>query len=593
MTTGISEALLPGYRVDPESGAWVSLPWPDDPDEKAAIVASSLGPALIDWAEWRGVDEHGDPVPGLTNYQTGERWRFTPGQKRFIILWWQVDADGRLVYRRGVKRGAKGTGKDPFGGALADIELCGPVELYDWDDRTGRPIGRRRGMPLVQVTSNSEAQSKDLLRVANALWGREAREFYGLDCGDTRTVVRATGGRFEVNTFAEASSEGDPVTASFINESHHMTTDEGRRAAAVARRNVAKSPTHIQARLLELTNAHTMGRESVAERSMKAWQKQLAPTFKGRRDFLYDSIEAPPDADIMTRSGRLRALGAAYSDAPWAPLERLADEMTDDDLTVADMVRFYLNGLGVAEDSWVDPGLFAMLAADKAYDRGDNLAMFLDCSKSEDATALMACRLSDLHVSTLGCWQRPKGWDRDRYGKWLAPRDEVDVMVRSMFRDRRVAWFGVDPSPARDDDESSYWLPTIDGWHRDFRDKLPVWATPGVKGHSVLFDMRLSVPGGVDRNRLFTLTAGQVEHWIDEEGLGFTHDGDPRLVDHVSNAKRRPNAWGTSLGKVSRDSTEKVDLAVAMVGAIMGARLALNSGKVKLASTGYAPRRIY
>ena len=35
MTTATSELLLPGYRVDAASGAWVTLPWPDDPDEKA------------------------------------------------------------------------------------------------------------------------------------------------------------------------------------------------------------------------------------------------------------------------------------------------------------------------------------------------------------------------------------------------------------------------------------------------------------------------------------------------------------------------------------------------------------------------------
>jgi hypothetical protein len=47
---------------------------------------------------------------------------------------------------------------------------------------------------------------------------------------------------------------------------------------------------------------------------------------------------------------------------------------------------------------------------------------------------------------------------------------------------------------------------------------------------------------------------------------------------HVHNARRRPNKWGVSLGKVNRDSRKLVDLAVCMVGARMGRRLALNSG---------------
>ena len=109
-TTATSEAL-PGYRVDPVSGAWLTIPWPSDPIDKETLIASSLGPQIIDWAEWR-TDE-----PGLTDYLTGKPWRFTPGQQRFLILWYAYDERGRWLYRSGVKRGAKGTGKDPFGAA--------------------------------------------------------------------------------------------------------------------------------------------------------------------------------------------------------------------------------------------------------------------------------------------------------------------------------------------------------------------------------------------------------------------------------------------------------------------------------------------
>jgi hypothetical protein len=581
MTTAASDLLLPGYRIDHESGAWCTIPWPTDPDEKMAILRSSLGPALVDWAEWR-TDE-----PGLTHYQTGRPWKFTDGQKRFIFLWYWLSDDGRFVYRRGVKRGAKGTGKDPFAGAFADMELCGPVELYDWDDKTGRPIGRRRGMPLVQIASNSEAQSKDLLRVANALWSQAAREYYNIDTGETRTALRDTFGRIEINTFAEASNEGDPVTCSLLNETHHMTTDEGHRVARQARRNVAKSPASIQARSIEFTNAHRSGAESVAEKSFKAWQMQQARGYRGKRDILYDSVEAPPNTDILTEAGRMAGLRAAYSDAPWSDLERLSDEMLDADTPVADTIRYYLNGLAAEEDSWVDPGYFDALAdASRSLVKGDQIAMFLDCSKSEDATALVACRLRDMFVSELGCWSRPKGWDERNDGRWQVPRADVDGKVRQAKAEYRVEWFGVDPGPAKDDDNeiALYWADLISGWARDFRDSLKVWATPGAKGSPVLFDMRLSTPGGTQRNYQFTKAAELVQSWINEEreSAPFRWDGSPTLRQHVHAAKNRPNQWGCSLGKVSRDSTKLVDLAVAMVGAVMGAKDALGSGKVRI-----------
>jgi hypothetical protein len=215
--------------------------------------------------------------------------------------------------------------------------------------------------------------------------------------------------------------------------------------------------------------------------------------------------------------------------------------------------------------------------------------MFLDCSKSGDATGLVGCRLSDGHVFTIGKWERPRG----KAGEgWLAPRDQVDGSVRYAFEQYKVVWFGVDPSPAKDDDtEALYWMPTIDGWHRDFGKKLKVWATGGVKiGHSVLFDMRIKTPGGIARNAQFTQAAMQTAQDVDEHGT-LSWDGDSRLQTHTHQAKRRTNPWGVSLGKVTRDSDKHIDLAVCMVGARMGRRIVLNSGKVRRrtgASTGRA-----
>lgn len=569
-TTATSE-VLPGYRVDPVTGAWLTIPWPITAEEKDLVIASSLGPGIIDWAEWR-TDE-----PGLTDYLTGHPWRFTPGQKRFLILWYAYDARGRWLYRSGVKRGAKGTGKDPFGAALCDIELVGRSQLV-LNEATGLYEGMRHTMPLVQIASNSEAQSKDMLRIANGLLGREARDYFQVDAGETRTILK-DGGRLEVLTASEKSSEGDPATFIALNESHHMTESSGgHRIAEVARRNVGKSPAALQARLCELTNAHRMGTDSVAERTFNAWQAQVSGHAL-RQDILYDSIEADPATQLHIEDELQAALAAAYSDAPWADLDRLVDEVLDPRTSPGDSIRFYLNGLAAAEDAWVDPRKFDALAdATLTLEPGDQITMFLDCSKSEDATGLIACRLSDGAVFQLGVWQRPHG---ARGKGWLAPREEVDGVVRRSFDLYKVEWFGVDPSPATDDqDETLYWRSLIDNWHRDFSKRLKVWATPGAQGNSVLFDMRMSQRGAVQRNQLFTEVAMLTAQEIDEDS-GFPHDGSPALRTHVHNAKRRPNQWGYSIGKASRDSAQLVDLGVCMVGARMGRGIVLNSGKVR------------
>lgn len=577
----ISEAseLPPGYWVDSETGAWCTIPWPSDPEEKQRIAASSLGPLLIRWAEGRLSDDEFELYgPGLIDYQTGEPWRFSAGQKRYLILWYSYDEDGRFVYRSGVKRGAKGTGKDPFAAAHGNLELAGPSQLVFID---GEWAGVPHRMPLVQIAANSEAQAKDTLRIANAMWSREAREWHGLDCGETRTILKGRG-RFEVLTASEASSEGDPATFIILNESHHMTQmSGGHRLTEVARRNVGKSPSAIQARLCEYTNAHQMGSDSTAERSFEAWQKQVSRRGKNlKQDILYDSIEADPNLDILDPKQLEVALRQAYSDAPWSDLIRLADEVRDPRTSVAESIRYYLNGLAVREDAWIDPRKWDALARPELVvaDR-EAITMFLDCSKSSDATGLVGARLSDGHVFTIGVWQAPKG---GRGKHWLAPRDEVDAKVRETFDRYRVVWFGVDPSPALDDDtEALYWADHIDSWHRDFHRRLPLWATPGANiGHAVKFDMRLSQRGAVERNKAFTEMAELVAKWVDEE-QSITHDGDTALRLHVHQARRRPNQWGVSLGKENRDSKKLVDLAVCMVGAQLGRRLALNNPRVR------------
>ena len=581
-------SLLPGYYRG-DLGELRTLPWPTDPVKKRLLMENSLGPRIIDWAEWR-TDE-----PGLINDE-GERWRFTDGQARFLILWYAFDEHGRFIYRRGAKRGSKGIGKDPFGGAICNIEFMGPSQIY-FDKALGKYRGKRHEMPLVQIASNSETQSMDMLRVANSQWGREATAYYGLDKGLKSTTVKDSAARMEVLTASERSAEGDPATFIALNETHHMTKESGgHNTAAVARRNVGKSKRALQARMLDFTNAHVQGMDSVGERTYAAWQKQQSKHNSHlKQDILYDSIEADPRLDPYVKEERELAIRQAYSDAPWADLERLGDEILDPELTAADAIRFYLNGLAVAEDAFIEPANFTALAdQSKMFEPGDRIAMFLDCSKSEDATALMGCRIDDGFCQTLGVWSRPRG---PRGEGFLVDRDEVDHRVQECLETYKVVWFGVDPSPAKDDStEASYWKPLIDQWHLQLRRKLKVWATPGAKGHAVMFDMRLSSPGGHERNRLFSTETEIIQELIDVQGLDgyFRHDGDPILVEHMNNARCRFGKFGLNMHKVTRDSTQLVDAAVAMVGACVGRRQALNSGRVravqKKKSSGNGPR---
>ena len=143
--------LPPGYYVEPGTGAWLTLPWPDD----LSKLPPSLFPQIVRWS--RGEATPTTPaVDGarLIHHLSGHPWVFTLGQRKFLHLWYAVRPDGRWLYRSGVKRGAKGTGKDPMQAAMALIAAKGPVELDGFTD-DGTPVGRPRRMALVQLMSNA------------------------------------------------------------------------------------------------------------------------------------------------------------------------------------------------------------------------------------------------------------------------------------------------------------------------------------------------------------------------------------------------------------------------------------------------------
>jgi phage terminase large subunit-like protein len=76
------------------------------------------------------------------------------------------------------------------------------------------------------------------------------------------------------------------------------------------------------------------------------------------------------------------------------------------------------------------------------------------------------------------------------------------------------------------------------------------------------------------QQELTKATEALVQAIIDQKIL---QTGDPTLKRHVGNARRRPNKWGVSFGKESRESPKKVDSFAAMQLADMARRALLAS----------------
>jgi hypothetical protein len=489
----------------------------------------SLGYAVADWCSEMLAQPDGD--------RAGEPFEFTIEQLAFVVRWYAVDNAGRWLFRRGQMVRPKGWGKSPLVAALGCAELAGPV-LFDGFAADGEPVGRPHPSPWVQLAAVSEDQTVNTMSLVLAMLreGRAADEIPGFDPGLTR--IYTARGRLEPVTASAPSREGQRLTAAVLDETHlWLSANGGHRLAATIRRNLAK----MGGRSIETTNAWRPGDGSVAELTAEYAAKIDAGLVR-EVGLLRDHREAPPDIDLRDERSLREGLRQVYGDAAWIDLDRLVAEVYDPGTDVADARRYYLNQVVAAEDAWIAPHTWDSRAdATLVLADGDRVTLGFDGSRTDDATALVACRTSDaalflLHVQAAPGDARRQGWEVDR--------ERVDDAVRAAVDRYDVAGFYSDVHP---------WESYVDAWSRDFGSGLLVKAS---ERSAVGFDMRA-------RLQLFTRAAEGFAAAVEDGEL--VHDGNSTLREHVHNARRRPNRFGVGFGKEHRESSRKVDAAVAAV----------------------------
>ncbi len=507
-------------------------------------------------------------------HEPGRPWRFTLEQARFLLWWYALDESGDWLFRDGVLQRMKGWGKDPLGATIAATEMVGPCRFGGWE--RGLPVATDQPHAWVQTAAVTIAQTKNTMRLFPSMFTAEAKDWYRLQVGkelvhglDDERLIQAL-------TANPGPLEGNRGSFVLLNETQHWkANNNGHEMASVIRRNAAKSEGGA-ARTLRITNAYEPSEDSVAQHDREAWEAAAAGEIL-TEGILYDSLEAPPDAPL-TAEAAPAVVTAIRGDSVWLSPKRIVKEILDVRDPPSKQRRFWYNQITAAEDAWVVPQEFDVLARPELGVGSDLLRserkvpgkwlVFFDGSKSDDATALAGCRLDDGHSVTLGMWQRPP---KGRGEGWVAPRAEVDARVERVFEVLDVVGFWADPSHTTDDEtQERYWDDLIDSWHRRYRDRLKHWAVPGKGGHSTMWDM--ASPG---RSSEFTAAAERTV--TDIETGTLTWDGDPRMRIHVHNARRYPNRWGVSLWKGHRESKRKIDLAVCLVGARMMRRVALNA----------------
>jgi phage terminase large subunit-like protein len=166
---------------------------------------------------------------------------------------------------------------------------------------------------------------------------------------------------------------------------------------------------------------------------------------------------------------------------------------------------------------------------------GADVVLSLDGSFSGDCTALMAVELAEFpHLIVAGLWES------DGTPEWRVNYGDVEEHIRALCRQWRVVEITADPYR----------------WARS----LEVLAAEGLPVSEF--------PQSASR---MTPATQRMSDMVNTRSL--THDGDPRLARHVSNAVLKQDSRGTRLMKETKNSPRKIDLAVA---AVMGLERAMN-----------------
>jgi hypothetical protein len=285
--------------------------------------------------------------------------------------------------------------------------------------------------------------------------------------------------------------------------------------------------------------------------------------------------EGEGDDRQVSRDKLVEGVQFAYGDCSWVDAADIVDNHVLDVQTPFDVSkRFYFNWPTVSEDAWIEPWEWIRWG-DTALrlENGAEIALGFDGSRTNDATALIACEIETGNVFDLGIWETFQDPANPKV-RIPIPVDEVDEAVERAFERWNPVCFLADVR-----EWESF---TKVEWPKRFSSRLKMWSNPGGRDpQPIAWDMRTRVME-------FTAAAELVNEEITADSQVFAHDKSGMLGKHVRNMRRRPNRHGTSVGKESPTSQNKIDGGVAMIIARHARRLYL--AKLQAEAEKHKPR---
>ena len=497
----------------------------------------SLGFAVISWIEWYLVHGPGD-VEGMP-VELDEEFA------AFILKAYEVNQDGSRKARRATISRPKGRAKSELAAFIAAAEALGPVRFDHFAKRgevsawgyayqAGEPVGVPVKRPMVSCFATELGQSGNTYDAIRYMMSPEsgslrlAEDYPGIDVGLTR-IILPNGGTIEPETAKDTSHDGGKETFVVFDETHLWVLPALQRLHQTVIRNLLKRKV-ASGWAMETTTMYAPGEGSVAEGT----HLYAAAVKEGRvrgQGMVFDHRQASPKWDASVRRDRIAGLNEVYGPAAaWMDLEAIADSYDDPQTSPAQWERYWFNRPVSIQGAWLSQAAWDECHVARPIADGADVVLALDGSYSGDCTALMAVEVSDFpHLVVAGLWESDGSPD------WRVNYGDVEEHIRSLCRRWRVLEVTADPYR----------------WARS----LEVLAAEGLPVSEF--------PQSASR---MTPATQRMSDMVNTRSL--SHDGDPRLARHLSNAVLKEDARGTRLQKETKNSPRKIDLAVASVMAL-------------------------
>ncbi len=525
----------------------------------------SLGWLAVWWIETFTVHGPGDIV--------GQHVRFGDEYTGFVVDSYALaQVTGRRLYDSAFLSRPKGCDKSGLAAKIALFEAFGPSrfagwakggETYEYLGRTytyrrGEPMGRPVVSPYIRILATEEEQTGNTFATIHYnLTDSRAPLFdlqaWGVVAGLSQIVIPG-GGVIKRSTSGSSSKDGGLETFVVFDETHLYNTPQLREMYDVVRDNLGKRSLSAEPWFLETTTMFAPGEDSVAERTYQ-YADEIQEGRARRPRLLFDHRWGEV-VDLRNEEQLAKAFREAYGDAiDWNPVESLIDKAYDPRQPEERTRRMRLNTVTGSKNAWIKPefltprGISRLRKATPAdaweWTRpweGERITLGFDGALTDDATALVACRVSDLHVFPLLIQEVPDGPEAEG---WEVDRTAFDAAVFHAFEKFEVVGFYADPP---------HWQDYVDAWDKEFGEQLTVKAS-GKSAIGWWTKRDVQMAEALERFQT-SILVGDVS-FDDETPFGR------QMMRHLVNARKWSRRGGTVIGKEGKNSPKKIDAAMA------------------------------